>query len=451
MAIAQVIPQANRNPGQQVVSIKRDTLHENYVDNDVTPAQSLLPYITGTPWNLHAYYHQLVGEHTDLEQLDSATGASHQTYEVIYGLPIHLSSGLSHAFNDTSTLSEVTGEALVGYGIVPNKHDMFLAQAGNYRIGLYQVKTVERMTYDRQSVYTITYTLIGVDNEAEASIATLKSRVVREYHHDKQRAVDGLQSVITVPEYQQRLDIQRLLAYHTNNYLNKYFVIGVDNVLLPDQAFRIYDPDLFRFIHKVLALSSNPLYSHLSPITLTQDINQVNTLYKVLLDRESLGLATCAITRKLLPLKYRRSKQGNYSDMYDLKYLNIDYLVVTEELRPYKTDTNIEGFTTQNVISVSEVNGLGFLSHKVMTLEGIQVPLYPTFSLFDSYLLPKSFYLNQGTCSVLERQLLRAIRREAIASVELHQLLSTIHELPTVVQFYYFPLVAYLATVYLRT
>lgn len=450
MAIASPKPYMNRNVVQEVATTNRTTLVENYIDHNVTPIQSLLPQLAGTDWNVD-YYHALVGAHTDLEQLDVSTSATHQSYELIKSLPIKLTGSLSHSYNETNTISEVTGTATITFGIVPNKGDVFKATAGTYTSALFQVRNVERMSYNRASVYNITFTLISVDEQTKPLLIVLNSRIVRTYHHDKERAYDGLSSILVEDEYKHRIEIARLNELLGRTYLERFYVHGIDTLLLPGQSVRIYDDAIVKFALHFIKGNQVKHFSGIDLPNISRELTKDINLFSILLNRDEYGFALCSYEKGLLLTKNIRPNTALFSPLGHLTFLNLDYVLVEKNLRPYNQDTDLRGRGDIDLDTNTKVNGFDYLTAKTIVVEGQSIPLYPTLSLFDSYILPLNFYLTKQPSSSLERQLLRAIRREALHPEELHMLLKHLYELSPLEQFYFYPLIAYLATVYLRT
>ena len=139
---------------------------------------------------------------------------------------------------DTTTgISKVSGSGTLFSFIIPNVNDYFTSDAGQARTGLFKITNVDRKTFNSESVYDVTYELIGyVDTGASASLFNdLSSKVVRHYYFDLNRFKDGLYPLVLDETRRKLIDYniayKDMLRYYFAKFFNRNYMTDRKSVV----------------------------------------------------------------------------------------------------------------------------------------------------------------------------------------------------------------------------
>src|SRR5690606_35908556 len=88
-----------------------------------------------------------------------------QQYQRICNLELRVTGALESTYTDDVGEFSVRGEAYLYQGIIPNYGDVFIADVGDGRAGLFCVVSAKPMTYYQATVYQIQYSLMGYVDE----------------------------------------------------------------------------------------------------------------------------------------------------------------------------------------------------------------------------------------------------------------------------------------------
>ena len=148
------------------------------VDTQYIPSTHLLAHIEGSNWTV-TYYSQQVAKTDELKPLQLGTSPAHQQYRRIDNYRFKVNTPLSQSQDDEYKEFQVTGEASLFWSLVPNVGDMFIADVGDGRSGLFTLTETERMSYNKDSCYRVSYVLVSyLTDEYAADLAAKTTSVV---------------------------------------------------------------------------------------------------------------------------------------------------------------------------------------------------------------------------------------------------------------------------------
>lgn len=227
------------------------------VDAKFTPLTSLITFVSGYAWTVD-YYSQIITKDTSLVGHDPGLPGQLQQYRLINNLDIKANDPISWNQDRVSKNITATGNSTMHSMVIPNSGDMFVAEVGDGRRGVFQVYNSEKKSILSQSVYSFDYSLIFfVDNEPRR-YDDLKSKVVQELHYIRDFVRFGQNPLVTTDELNtiEKLGdlYEQMLDYHTSRFFNRQF----KTFTIPGQSTPHYDPFLTKFISKTTTSLKHP-------------------------------------------------------------------------------------------------------------------------------------------------------------------------------------------------
>lgn len=443
MAIAKLKPTTEPTIPLQSTKVQKETYLGIVADNDTTPLQSLQAYLDGMPWTVHAYYSQLLGKHNDLRELDDGGSPAYQQYQKIRELQLRVETALQTSYDAEKGITEVTGSAIILH-LVPNVNDCFVAEAGSRQNGIYRIKTVERRVFNRDSVYLVSYELLGYVSDQPDRYQDLEAKVVRTYHFSIGRLADGLAPVLREEDYalsQELANDQHRILQH---YFQRFFNRSQHTLMVPGQARRIYDPRLVDFLMSVTDSSSIPECRELKRISMDNDrYLSAPSLWTALIHRD-----WSEIQRSLNQVGIVGKNGFNHSSWIKTAiYWPVDGFVYPLTDRD---DAAIMGDPLPMVTTGVEFDRIDWESDP-LKVEANQynagdetIPLIKPASENMSYVLSESFYQQQLDLSALEILTRDYLKQATIDQAMLKALTTAYFNWPVLEQFYYAPLLVLL-------
>ncbi|ANZ48911.1 virion structural protein [Erwinia phage Derbicus] len=217
------------------------------VDLERISKRHLLQYTSGSPWPVD-YYHRLSGMNDPKSFFDPAVDNATQQYEEIKSQVLRVGSALSWS-QGTNKEFTVSGEATLANSIIPTEGDIFIADIGDARRGIFAVNSTQRNAYNKIATYQITYTLLyEVSPESER---VLRDAVVRTFHYVADRAWVSEDTLLTQDEFNAFLKIREELEYFENMYVRMYYDQELGSLRQPVTARKNYDVFLTQFVRDI--------------------------------------------------------------------------------------------------------------------------------------------------------------------------------------------------------
>lgn len=410
------------------------------VDDLSTPILSLIAYVEGAPWSVD-YYSQMVGEHNDLREIDPNQPLIYQSYQKINGLELRVQSPLSTSYNSETGITSSNGTALIYPFLAPNVNDYFITDAGDNKIGLFRIISVERKTFNRDSVFSVDYTLDGYIDQKQDVIAALKEKTLREYFFDKERLVEGLQPLLRSEEYTQLRNLKSIFRGMIDHYFTSFFNPRYSTLVIPGQDIAIYDARLVGYLLRIVEVTDHPLIQRIRQIPTDNDpYLKQDTIWDIMVRRDYEGLKFC--NKKMMIVS--KSVFLKNPALHGIVYSNIEYLIYPEtpDTTAMVRDLPFPKLSSNKV--VFEVEGsLGTpaaLITENYASEGRNYLSAPTVLQDDFYIFTQSFYDGAPTQTLIEILTKDYLNRKTLDLEKLSFLCSRYRYWGRLEQFYYGPI-----------
>lgn len=410
------------------------------IDDASKPVTSLIAYIQGAPWTVD-WYGQILTKHQNLRDLDPGQPNLYQSYTKINQLEIRVQSALQDSYNAETATVKVTGTAIIYPFVTPNKGDYFVADAGDIKQGIFTVKSVERLTFNLNSAFSIDYELVGYTDVEAVLYKDLCDKVGREYYFDKTRLAEGLQPILRTDDYQQLFDLRQEYSILVRSYFATLFNQRYKTMILPGQDSAIYDSNLVAFLLKIVDMFDAEQIRKIQVYNGNNDpYLQQDDLWKLLLNRDYSQLP---YVHKKKSIVHRDAFNFN-SYMTGFKYTSLDYIVY-----PFDPDTSANseklpvGLPYSFISIVKTVNRLetpaDLITGNYVTATRT-VPLIKQVLCDDYYVLSGDFYNNGSELSVLEILVKDYLKGNTLNLDMLYAVANAYPRWARLEQFYYGPL-----------
>lgn len=424
------------------VNIEPPSYRGIVINSQDTPLTSLIAYTEGSPWAV-TYYSQVLGAHNDIREVDVSQPNVYQQYTKIIDFEIKLTSELSTSYDDNTGITTVVGSAIVYAGAIPNKADYMTAMSADNRLMIFRLTQVERLSYRRQSVFNINFSLVGYADVEVDIINKLDERSAYIYHFNKDRLIDGISPLVREEDNETLMQLPYVLNDLVEYYYDNFYSRETNTLLLPGQEVRIYDHGLITYINKILATKDHPFICKTRVLPNDCDLAlEQPSIWNMLLKRDISHMSVIHKEMKLVPknsfIKRSFGKGASFFNMDYFVYPNTpDLSMVTKNAYRAK-----EGMLELEVM-IPTFNRHGSLStiiNDVYTESTTSMPsIYPV--LEDSYyVFSTHFYNKLSSVSLLESLTLDYLNRRPISLARLKFLYTKYKNWARLEQYYYGPI-----------
>lgn len=295
-------------PDESINPVKVRAYPEPYrgiaVDTQYTPSSSLLLWISGSNWRVN-YYSQVLDSTQEPTPLALDRKPPYQQYRKIIGIDLKVLQSLDPQQDERIRTFSVTGSGLTYPFLTPNNGDMFTANIGDGKIGLFTITSSRRTTFKRDSVYAVEWKMISelttqqLENLDEKSIIT--------YHYSQRSLLGNCGPFITEAEYEDSKRYEKLIGELTRRYLTDFYSREHSTFLVPDQELKTYD----HFVTKaVLKVFDSKLDTRLAKVKVlnvqSEAVMQQPTIWDTLLYRDSSRLCDSTAKASLVSTRISR-------------------------------------------------------------------------------------------------------------------------------------------------
>lgn len=426
-------------PNQQLPQIQPSTYKGVVYDDKNTPLTSLMAYVNGAPWSVN-YYAQVIGEHNDLREVDTSQSGLYQQYTKTIGMEIRVETPLTSSYDTDNGITTVTGTANVYPFLVPNVADYFVANAADNQLAIFRISQVERKTFNRDSVYSIAYDLVGLVLNQGEIFDNLEAKSVRTYHFSKDRLIEGLSPTLRTEEYTKVMNLKALYSDMVQYYFKSFYSQEYGTLIVPGQEFAYYDPFVVNFLSQITASGDTEELRKYKVIATDKEkyIAQPQ-LFSLMLYKDYAGVKFCNQQMGLV------SKNAFVRNSYakGLAYSNIDY-VVYPQIPDLSLDWELHArnrvLSNQQLTTVSAVNGVAFDTTKTYAANNKTYKLIHEVILDNKYVLSSHFYDETSEASVLEILVKDYLKGNTLDLDMLYAVTDTYRQWGRLEQFYYGPL-----------
>lgn len=402
MPVAQYKPTATVQP----VNIPKIEGVENtsmVVDAKYTPLTSLIKHVEGLPYTVN-YYAQVLSKDSAVTGQDHSTMGQYQQYKRIDRLVIKMTQALAPDQDAVNKTFNVRGEGLINNVVRPNVGDMFVADVGDGRGGVFEITTSERNTIMQDSVYRVGFSLMYFETDPRRQ--DLEAKVVQHYHYLEDFVQSGNNPLVTTNEYNALMELSawygRLVGYYYDWFYSREFT----SFIVPGQMLPTYDHFLTKFVTSLLSTGDHHLVVRTKMFNVNDDdyLTQPQ-LYRALIERDHTMLTIAnRVMGKTHVSNFIRDPflEGiRYSGLHNVVYPVESYTTPAD----YGLGRNSRLKST-TMMPFDNPSGLsGNLNNKVTTGNVEPQPAFPKiYNVLDDqfYVLSRAFYEQDGQKSLLE-------------------------------------------------
>lgn len=401
-------PKAPSNP-----NIRAEPIRDVSVDTKYIPRRMLLTHIEGFKWVVE-YYSQFLGQDTELAPLQLGRPEVYQQYLRIKSFEMRVQSPLQQAQDSSNKEFTYTGSAAVFPGITPNKGDMFVADIGDGRLGLFTVTEVEQKSILRDTSYVIEYGL--KDYLTEVYRNELNSKTVKEVTFVKDFYLYGKNPLLVNSEKENYDNVKQYLSDFSEMFYGLFYSTEYSTLLRPSDTETTYDPYIAEFVMKLVSVDVHSRYRNVRSLNWDRgDVHQHATVLDALLPKKP-SILTYAHKHYELA---RTSSFPGHPLLGTLRYSGVARCV--------------KAFTqSETVMPITDLPD----EVEITTLD----PVYEQGS-FDTYLFSPAFYQRvYGSMSQLELLTYRYLNDKPIVLPDLLRLCGQVTTLNLIDKFYTIPI-----------
>lgn len=438
MAIAQHAPEAQVVVTPSLPSIQPPAMKSIVADDTYSSALAMLPFIDGSQYNVN-YYSQVLGLHSDLRELDAGQSGVYQQYNKIVNLELRVTTELTSTFNAATNMTLVTGAANVYPPLIPNVGDVFVANIGDGKDGIFIVKTADRKNFSRDSIYTIEYEL-AVDitvGEGITRYADLESKVNNVTYYYKDFLLSDQNPNLVSADFKAVIDMTVALSDITQYFFKTFFNRDFNTITVPDQPNPVYDSRLLETVMRLVVTTDADNVRHTRVLNMDEDIHLAGDCIWSALLAKDLNLINYADNRAGL---VQAQSFNNNPLLEGYRFSGIPYAVY-----PIASN-NVIGVTKSlaiNVLTASPINngGITGAASNSYTVGQRIIPLIKPVLVDDYYVLSSGFYLKDTTQSLLEVLVNDYLINKPINPITLLLLVNQYRKWDKLEQYYYLPII----------
>lgn len=415
------------------------------VDTRYTPRKSLITHIAGFRWVIE-YYSQYIGKDDEVASQEVNRPSVYQQYLCIHDLEVRVQDPLTSSQDSTSNEFTYTGSALMYVSQVPNKGDMFIADIGDGRQGLFTVTETTQNSIFRDSTYAIEYSLVNYLSEELHN--DLKIKTVKEVWFKKDFFAMGRNPFLIKEEAMFAEEIMKSLETMPREYLSQFYNQEHSTLIIPDQPNDTYDAFLTKYISKTMSLDDHPHMLYLKTLNVQDPpFDQMKTFWDALFEMQPRMMNVVSPVMKM----FYANKGYQVTNFSSFRLSGIDYLYyhrdVASHIANQVDNIQIEASPEQNFLIPQDL----FTALPVDMLQGLPYTITSPMPLIkkvlddEYYVFSEAFYREDyEEMSVLEMLTWDGLHNKPISFTMLGHLLKQYYYWPNLEKYYYMPVLMFL-------
>lgn len=426
-------------PEIETVQVSTDTFNNGVVDAKWIPRHSILTHIEGASWIVN-YYSQVLDTDSNLSGQQFTKNPVYQSYKKIINLEFKVKSPLSTTQDEVSKEMTVGGDATLYPSIIPNEGDMFTADTGQGRVGVFRITSSRKNSIFKEACYDISYVL---DTDNNDKLQDLQQKTVVTYYFLKDYLLAGANPLVIKSRADTLQSLSKVLARASAHYFSRFFSNEFKTIILPSQVRPSYDAFLVDFLLRHFNSSDAKEINYIKSLSLDDDrVYKCNSIWNAISLRDDSILNTSFKRVGLVDtISFSRSPVYNgirYSGVAYVVYPKDPYLPVdfgyvnNVKIVSKEINASSDAATAENILTRA------FNFKDVATNLGDE--LYPV-THDDYYVLSENFYNNTQQQSTLERCVVNYITNNEVDPDQLYNAAKNYHVWGSVEQFYYLPII----------
>lgn len=410
------------------------------VDTRWTPRTNLLTHVEGSAWILD-YYSQVLNADSQLSGQQLSASAVYQSYTKICDMEVRVTSALTTSQDDSTKTMTVTGAATLYPFIIPNEGDMFVADIGEGKTGLFRVTNTLKKSIFKEACYEITY---GLDTDQADKVEALEKKVVKTVHFHKDFLNYGQNPLLVHSEHASLLELDKVYHMLTRQYFKKFFSNEYQTLLVPGQPSTVYDHFLVDFLLSQYTTWDSPEIRYIRKLNVQDDdAMHCDSLWTALKEKDMSYLNTAFQEAGLTSTRIFTSNPV----LEGIRYTGIDKAVYPSDPTLTVDGTLVNPTKPLGLDKlVTPAPGRGHLNQMVRALnlntlgENIEDDIYPV-TKDNYYVLSQAFYDQTSEQSVLEGMVWTYLTGGALNTAQLVTTAKLYTQWGLLEQFYYVPII----------
>jgi hypothetical protein len=257
------------------------------VDTRWTPHTNLLVHIEGYAWVVD-YYAQVINADSQLSGQQLSVSAVYQQYTKIVSMEMRVNNPLTSSQDGASKSMVLSGVATTYPFLIPNEGDMFVADIGQGKRGVFRITASVKKSIFKEACYEITYDL---DTDKTDKLLDLNQKTVKTVYFHKDFLSYGQSPLLIPGAHAALLELERVYDTLTRQYFRKFFSHEFQTLLVPGQAQTTYDPFLVNFMLSQFSTWDCPEITKIRRLNVDDDKTmRCDSLWKALQEKESMYL-----------------------------------------------------------------------------------------------------------------------------------------------------------------
>lgn len=440
MPIAKYTPDAPTKLKPNIPKIVQQENKGIVVDTKYTPLSSLITFVNGASWTVD-YFSQVFDKDNDLRGQDSSQSAIYQQYTLIKGMELKVTNPLNQSQEPDSKRMVVTGSATLYPFIIPNEGDMFAADVGDGREGVFRIKTSEQKSFLKQATYAIEYELVYYSDAEPGRRTDLGAKAIRTLYYLKDFLMYGQNPLLIEDDFNAVQELEGSFYDIAKSYFTLFFNKEYSTLTIPGQPLPVYDHYVVEALLSILS---------------TRDADQIKYIKKLNVDGD-IYLKQPQLWSALIARDFGYITSGNaqmglvdtQAFSHDPYLESISYTGISCIVYPSFPDTSNNALNTpiNKVVldyglidTTTRVGNLDSLVTTSTTETGSPINDIHPVSKTGYYVLSEAFYRDLPGQSKLELMVDAYFSKQAINPVELLNLVKNYPSWGGLEKFYYLPI-----------
>lgn len=422
------------------------------VDSEDKNLRTLMTHIAGRRWILTAYYSQVLGRDEEPSAFQPGLLPINRQTKKILNLEFKVTQPApqSPTFEITSKEAIARGQATAyPHSVIPQEGDAFIADAGDGRLGLFQVtgQVLPKSIYNA-TAYEFEFVMhswLSRDTESK-----LDQGVVEIYHFIRDNLDTGVNPIVTHRDYETYERLWERKARMPFEYTQKFYSREYSTYMLPGQSNWVYDPFHANFCNILFGNIHEGPWNMTASITVeTGQNNIVKTVHDCIYD---LNVRLLPMVASKIPIVSTKNF-GSEPLFGGIRWVGIPWVVYPSDKKDIHGQWS--GITSAGGIKLVQTPRMSLNApltfSEAFSEEDLGIPILDPFTLArtpykpvtfdDYYILSQAFYSrNFAGMSRVEYLLYRYIETESTDPLELLDLIDKSERWSMLDQFYLQPL-----------
>lgn len=237
-------------PQPNVVRIAEPEYQSVTVDSRYEPSASLLINVEGSSW-IANYFSQILGQDNTVSGQQPSLDPVYQQYRLIKDFELKVTTALTSSQDPDSNTMKLTGAANVYPFLIPNVGDMFIADVGDGREGIFRVTETERRSIFKDTCYSVQYDLVAIADKTRSD--DLYSKVQQDFVFVKDFLQHGQNPMLKPADFEVAKRLETRFHELAELYFTSYVSREYRTLVLPQQDQPTYDHFLAKVLPKLFS------------------------------------------------------------------------------------------------------------------------------------------------------------------------------------------------------